>query len=266
MNLVHSYSRELQYWQNVWDAKNPDILMRMDESKKFQCPDFVINVVQNLSLSLGRKPKAIDFGCGPFSNIRYINGTMAELIGVDVLAEDYEKFYSKNNISAPIPLIKCSGERLCEKFPNENFDFTFTQNALDHTLAPILTWLNLYRITKVDGVIGHCHAIDEATYQNKDQLHQFNLTLQGSDFIIDDLEGHRSSLVDGLDLELIYMNRFEVEPDKMTRKIRPDYFCHIYKKNGKRESSEFLVNVLENLRKSLIKRSEWAIELEKILL
>jgi hypothetical protein len=137
---------------------------------------------------------------------------------------------------------------------------------LDHTASPILTWLNLYRLAKVNGIIGHCHAVDEATYQNQDQLHQFNLSPQGSELIIDDLSGHKASLTEGLDLEVIYMDRFEVSPDINTGKKRPDYFCHIYRKKGNKESGEFLLNTVENLRKSFMKRSDWALKLEEILL
>jgi SAM-dependent methyltransferase len=265
-NLTYCYRREIKYWETIWQKNDKDIQKRLDEKQLCHCPDFILNLIAIMHQELGRKPKVMDFGCGPFSNINYIyKKGLADLIGVDVLAEEYLQFYAKYGIDPPIPLISCSGESLSEK-KFGNFDLVFVQNALDHTASPFLTWFNLYKVTKTGGYIGHCHAIKEATYQNKDQLHQYDLYAENSKLMIDDLDGQNSSMTEGLSLEIVYSSQFEVAPDKITGHKRPEWFCQIYKKLGESSSPEFLLNVIENLKKSFIKRSNWAMELENICL
>lgn len=265
-NLTYCYNREINYWETIWNRKDSDITKRLDENQICHCPDFILNLVVTLQQELGRKPRVMDFGCGPFSNINYLyKKGLADLIGVDVLADEYYAFYSKYGIDPPIPLVSCSGEALSDKM-FDKFDLVFVQNALDHTASPFVTWLNLYKLTKKGGYLGHCHAIKEATYQNKDQLHQYDLYAENSDLIIDDLSGQSCSLTKGLELEMFFSKQFEVEPDKVTGQSRPNWFCQIYKKTGESSSTDFLSNALENLRKSFINRSTWAMHLEKICL
>jgi hypothetical protein len=266
-NLVHCYAREINYWETIWNQKDSGITKRLDENQLCHCPHFIIKIVADLTRSLNRKPRVMDFGCGPFSNINYLhNKGLAEIIGVDVLSDDYAKFYEKYGIIPPIPMISCSGESLSEEAVGGQFDFTFVQNALDHTASPILTWLNLYKLTKVGGYIGHCHASREATYQDKDQLHQYDLYADGVDLIIDDLDGQVCSLIQGLNLDIVSHEHIKVEPDKTTGQERPAWFYQIYRKTGEAVSAEFLSFALDNLKKSFVKRSEWAMNLERICL
>lgn len=111
-------------------------------------------------------------------------------MGIDALADEYHEFYKRFALEPPIPLKSGSGETLGPEPTGGPFDFCFVQNALDHTACPALTWLNLFSLTKVGGFLGHCHAIDEATHEKQDQLHQYNLRPEGSGrLVMDDLHG-----------------------------------------------------------------------------
>ena len=212
-------------------------------------------------------PKALTFrvcwilGCGPFSNLGYLQRTKrANIVGVDALALEYIELYKEFAIEPPIPLVAGSGETLNPDLMGGAFDFTYVQNALDHTAAPALTWLNLYRTTKIGGFLGHCHGVNEATHEKQDQLHQFNLRPEGDgEMIIDDLNGHIFSLTRGLELELHYQTLMPIRDDYA-------YFIQIWRKTGEQVAPSLLSDAMENLRRAYVKRSAWAFTTEDDIL
>ena len=206
-------------------------------------------------------PRIADFGCGPFSNLSYLyRNKLANLVGIDILAKEYTDLYSMLNIEHPIPLIPYAGENLNPSKVGGQCDITFVQNALDHTSSPALTWINLYKLTRTGGFLAHCHAVNEATHEKQDQLHQFDLRpSEENSLIIDNLLGNVFSLTDGLDLTLHYSHRWIVRDDY-------EYFVQIYRKTGEQISAKLLENALEELRQAYVKRSQWACSLENELL
>ena len=259
LNLTYCYERELQFWHNQFINKDKNILKRLDPLINYDCPYFILDILDKI-VKTTKYPKIMDFGCGPFSNISFLHkNKLAELIGVDVLASKYKNFYIKNSIEQPIPLIESSGENLLNIFDEQSFDFVYTQNALDHTLCPILSWINLYKLTKIGGYIGHCHAIDEAYHEKQDQLHQFNLRPENSNLILDDLSGTIISLNSGMKLSIVFESILPIKDNY-------SYFVQIWEKTGDDLSNELLLNTINGLIKTFNKRSNWCSNLELFLL
>lgn len=261
LNLSYCYQNELKFWRNQFRKKNDHIIRRLDPSTNYDCPFFVLDIFDKISEHI-KYPRIIDFGCGPFSNISYFHKKkLAEVIGVDVLASKYKKLYAEFLVNEPIPLIESSGENLLNVFNQESFDFVYTQNALDHTLCPVLSWINLYKLTKIGGYIGHSHAINEAYHEKQKHLHQFNLRPENSNLILDDLSGSTISLNTGMSLSIVFESIMPVP-----HRDNYSYFVQIWKKTGNNLSNEILNDTIDNLTKALNKRSEWCSSLELFLL
>lgn len=261
LNLSYCYQRELEFWRNQFIKKDHNTFKRLDPSVNYDCPNFIINILKKIA-ETSKCPKVMDFGCGPFSNISYLHKQkLAELIGVDILASKYKDFYIENSIEQPIPLLESSGENLLNVFNEESFDFVYTQNALDHTLCPALSWINLYRLTKIGGYLGHCHAINEAYHEKQDQLHQFNLRPENSNLILDDLSGSVISLNDGMGLSIAFESIMPI-PNRNNYY----YFVQIWKKTDNNLSNKLLIDTINSLTRAFNKRSSWCSNLELFLL
>ena len=256
-NLSYAYYRNLQYWSNSWRDQNTDILRRLDLAVRCDCPPFILDLVRTLRHQLQTRPRVLDFGCGPFSNLCYLHKKqIATVVGADILAEDYLNLYEDWQLAPPIPLINAAGENLSPETLGGHFDFSYVQNALDHTEAPALTWLNLFRATKVGGYLGHCHAFDETEQGKPDPLHPFNLRPgTRSELVLHDGTGHVFSLTKGLSLEPHFETQIAIRPGF-------SYFIQIWKKTGEAVEANFQADVLENLRRAFLKRSKWAFTME----
>lgn len=252
-NLSYDYYLELLYWNNVWNEQTPALKKRFDPEQRYETPQFIIDLVEHIRKEVPH-PRVLDFGCGPFSNLSYLLKTgMADVIGADALGDEYNIMYKKWNVEPPIPVVKAGGEVLCSKDFGGLFDFAYVQNALDHTISPALSWLNMFKLVKPNGYIGHLHSIKESDYQKHASLHQYNLYPDGEGrMMLDDLNRHIFCLSDGLPLKLYYSKEVPIEGGH-------GYFLQIWQKTGDSPiSPEFTENVLENLRRAFVRRSRWA--------
>ena len=96
----------------------------------------------------------------------------------------------------------CTAEFLDDLPRFGEFDIVWISNALDHTSAPVLAWLNLFRATRVGGVMAHAHFLREGTHAKGDQLHKFDLFPENGQLCLEDLAGGiRVSLTEHLPLQ-----------------------------------------------------------------
>lgn len=261
-NLSFNLYRELMYWNNTLrSGDNPYVLERLDEVTlgKTACPEFLLDIVAQETRRLGRKPRVLDFGAGPFSTLVYLHkAALAEVTAVDTLSDEYRVLLESHGIAWPLIPQRASGETLSDRFGAESFDIVFVSNALDHTQAPALTWMNLFQVTRVGGVLAHRHAIREASHEHWDQLHQFDLFPRDGAFQITDVAGHEFSLSDGLPLTAMFTREFELAGF--------DWFETAYRKSGADiESVGFLRNALTQCRRAYARRSGFACRLEHLL-
>jgi SAM-dependent methyltransferase len=258
-NVLHALYRELEFWTGqVSDPKICNVYERIsnDPDSISGCSPELIKIVDKL-LAEGIRPRILDLGAGPFSLMYYFKRTnKADAVAVDILAREYREMLNRFKFHDIVMPEFGTGEFLDVQQHGEKFDIVYIGNALDHTSSPALSWLNAIRMTKIGGVIGHAHFVREGSAQKQDQLHQFDLYPEEDQLWLDDLKGHRFSLTRGLPLRLIHRDEYLVNSDMPA-------FAQLFVKTGEDfETPEFLGHVIEDLRRALQRRSQWAFRLE----
>jgi SAM-dependent methyltransferase len=151
----------------------------------------------------GGQLQALDVGCGPLTWLRY--GALQKLLtvtGVDPLMELYEIVLSRHGLfdldaiqpkhRLPIPF-----ELLSSLAPElrDRFDLVWTNNALDHVERPDVCVEGMAFALRADGFAVIQVATNEGTRQNWQQLHRFDIDLDGDHVVATDRDGHRRRLV-----------------------------------------------------------------------
>ena len=119
--------------------------------------------------------KVLDVGSGVVS---ILNGllTKEQLLTIDPLADEYAKFfdYEKHDIIKPVPV--CGEELNCHNM----FDIVHMSNALDHSQDPLKVYANLVKAVKPGGYVIVQGFDREATAQNYQGMHQWDLYILGN--------------------------------------------------------------------------------------
>jgi len=263
-NISHSYHLEV-IWkrgrlrEGHWYIND---LAANGERCRELCTEPMIELVEQARAEVGATPTVLDVGCGPVSSYAFLaHEGLAELTGVDPLADRYQKLLGSFGLSAPERQVDIAGERLTEEFGPESFDIVSIRNALDHHLCPALAWLNIFRAAKVGGYIVQSHSIREATKENWRQLHQYDLFPADDEgaLMIEDARGVVVDLVSGLPLEHV--------SSKINRRDDGHGWMTVtYRKTGTEEAPEMLQGVIDMLGQSLEQRHRWATRLERRIL
>jgi len=261
-NLSFNYDRELLYWRNEIAARNEHILERCSTSpeSRNQCPWLVEDAVRRAAQALGRKPRVLELGAGPFSSLVFlVRHDLAEVVATDALAEEFARLLADATISYPVTPVCVLGEFLDQLYPSESFDITFVSNALDHCLCPAVAWYNMLKLTRVGGFVIHCHAVREGTHQKQEDLHQFDLWPENNGLMISDLAGHEFSLTEGLPLECEHLEVIPADgPDGWP------WFAQSFTKTAAlAASASFLEHCLRDLLRAFQSRNAWALYLER---
>jgi hypothetical protein len=197
-------------------------------------------------------------GCGPVTSFAYLaHEGLADVIGVDPLAERYAALLADFGLKSPAQQLNGSGEWLERVFPDRQFDIVATRNALDHHQCPPLAWLRLFERTRVGGYIAQSHSIREATKEGWKQLHQYDLYPDddNTNLQLSDSEGRHICLTSGLPLEKVFSTANHNDNGS-------GWFTSMYRKQNSVVPAEYLAGILEHLAFSLAKRHEWALHLE----
>jgi hypothetical protein len=133
------------------------------------------------------------------------------------------------------------------------FDIVYCRNALDHGLAPMQTWLNMFRTLKVGGYLVQVHSINEAVKQKWKQLHQFNLFPDEENHVMLESEGgDRFCLTRDIALELVLH-------------YKTKWFTSQWRKISNEVGNEFINGANRQLLSALLKRSNWAMHCESLI-
>lgn len=87
--------------------------------------------------------KILDVGCGIATVLHFLKGNRH---GIDPLAKEYNRLYC---FPEGIDVIEGAGEKI--PFPDIHFDFIISSTALDHTIDPLKTINEIWRVLKPDG-------------------------------------------------------------------------------------------------------------------
>jgi SAM-dependent methyltransferase len=153
-------------------------------------PGYALPSILSLYRQRGETPlSALDIGCGPMSRLGWgaVHGLLS-VTGLDPLLEMYLIISCRHgHQDLPHALPKHSISLRAESVDLDRyagaFDLIYTNNALDHTQDPAEVMRRMGRLIRPDGLFIAQVATDEGTRQKWDQLHQFNMRMEGPHFI-----------------------------------------------------------------------------------
>lgn len=246
-----NYMLRTHHWYLEALATNGDGCLRI-------CGAYMVEFARSFHELHGRRPVILDVGCGPISSLAYlVHEGLAEVVGVDTIADEYAELLSRYGYASPLRQVRCAGEQLDRAHFDEAFDVVFCRNALDHNMCPSLTWLNMFRLLPVGGHMIQSHSIREATKEGWKQLHQWDLYPdEAGQLFIQDRQGVSFSLTDGLALEL-------EQSQENNNAGQSGWATSRYRKSGDSLSPGILANVLVQLQRVFLERSSWALQLER---
>jgi len=258
-NLTHALYLELCYMDTFLKRQNEDLTQRIRGDGRHVCDTFVIEWCRRFKAEQGRLPVVLDFGAGIASSLLYLHRAgLAKLVAADALGPEFQKLRTLHRIEVPVVAELGIGEFADEQFSSRSFDLVHIRNALDHTQAPAFTWLNLFKLVRTGGVLSHSHAIREATWEQWQQLHQFDLFPVGDSIWIEDTSHRSFSLCEQLPVETAWYANDEKAP-------KP-WFVGGYRKLSDDITSPVPYrNALLQLRRAFQRRSHWAFEMEGTL-
>ena len=229
-------------------------LLANGEEARRTCGEILIEHCERFRKEHGRKAQILDFGCGPVSSLAHlVHEDIADVLGVDAIADEYAELLRRHGIESPVEQRRGIGEYLDEELSGSAFDVVHVRNALEHTQAPALTWLNLFGLTREGGVIVHSHAMREATAQGFKQLHRFDLFPRKQSLWIEDGAGVKFSLTDGMPLVPRWTG------------VGKAWFSGLYEREPGWPKGPFLRHTLQQMRTAFGRRSAWAFELERVI-
>lgn len=149
----NGFKNEIDFWDTELSLKgqySKSISDRLSKTKSKQAwPKILVNYLKNFKKY---KPKVLDLGSGPVSQLSY--GAFSKQINlecVDPLGNEYIKLLHKYKHKLCYPLKCCSGESL-KKIYNENtFDIVWMHNAIDHSQNPQKVIDSVSKILKIGG-------------------------------------------------------------------------------------------------------------------
>jgi len=152
-----------------------------------------------------------------------------------------------------VQLVGC-GEELDTVMGHRQFDIVYCRNALDHGLAPMQTWLNMFRRLRAGEYLLQSHSVHEAIKQEWKQLHQFNLFPSHDEkhIWIENDQGDRFCLTRDISLRLL-------------RHWGGKWFTSIWEKVSDEVGREFLLAANQQLLTALFKCSRWALDCESLI-
>ena len=182
-------SYEVAYWSR-WIAQRggpdaTDFKRRTDPAT--QVDHFLEDLLARLKMPVVR---LLDVGAGPICCLgKVAQHARLDIVAVDPLADFYDDLLSGAGLE---PLVRTQfglGEDLGLKFGAGAFDIVHCQNAMDHSLDPARVALQMLLVCRIGGFVMLRHAHNEAEHENYAGFHRWNLTNEGSSFIVWDKQG-----------------------------------------------------------------------------
>lgn len=139
----------------------------------------------------------LDCGSGPTSQLYtkdIENDSAVKIFTVDPLATVYDDLHKKYNTGYDLVSIPGYGEKLKELFPDDEFHFVYSSNAIDHSQDPKTFIENLYSILKPGGYLYLHGFVNEGSAANWLGLHRWNIEPDGNDLLLSNRDGSINKL------------------------------------------------------------------------
>jgi SAM-dependent methyltransferase len=165
---------EMNYWKDqirrqdskAWHA---DYAIRLDPDAPLQ--DLIAKHIDR-TVSVN---KILDVGAGPLTSVNKKCGFCEiSITAVDPLADFYNDILARREITPPVRTEMGWGERLVEQFGENQFDITYSRNAIDHSYDPIKCVDEMIKVTKKNHYVIVEVNERSGTLEDWKGLHQWN--------------------------------------------------------------------------------------------
>lgn len=169
---------EVDFWRN--DVAKPGAKYYKHYLDRVKEKEFVCG-------RLMKRPRpndvVLDVGCGICSQYgNKVDNGQINLVGIDPLAFYYNKI---NNNAGFNPKVSFGMFELLSQQLQINYaDLILIDNALDHSIDPIASIIEAYKVLRTGGVLSIAHHIDEGYKAFYSGLHQWNIGHKEGDLII----------------------------------------------------------------------------------
>jgi SAM-dependent methyltransferase len=139
---------EMSYWKNEIrrrDSKawRTEFAARLDPEAPLQ--DVIAEHIDRTV----RVNRILDVGAGPLTSInKKCEFCEISITAIDPLADFYNDILARREITPPVRTELGWGERLTEQFGENQFDITYSRNAIDHSYDPIKCIDEMIKVTK----------------------------------------------------------------------------------------------------------------------
>ena len=188
-------SGEARFWHSYFGGSEgaADLERRLDTRLGLQ--DYVVRWLDPAAESAS----ILDVGAGPLTTLGKVwENHRLEITAVDLLGDEYDSLLEELEIDPPVRTIACPTEQLEPRFGQNRFDLVHTENALDHHADVVGAIEQMLSVVKVGGRIVMLHARNEGERRGYQGLHQWNLAIEGDDYVAWNPEV-RTSIRDELD-------------------------------------------------------------------
>jgi SAM-dependent methyltransferase len=177
-----SVKTEVRFWDKYFATKGlsypEDYLNRLK-------PDTALD--KEITDLLPQQPsiEILDVGAGPMTYLgKKWNNVKINITAVDPLANEYDKLMTKYGVNPVVRTQKLDAEALTSKLAENSFDLAYARNCIDHSYSPETSVLQMLKVTKSGCYVLLIHSQNEAIKEKWEGLHQWNFSMEGSDFII----------------------------------------------------------------------------------
>lgn len=158
-----------------------------------------VPVSPSMCLHLSAGDRVLDCGASLSSTLGNTlpSGERIDLVAVDPLAAFYDRMLNELGQSSYVRTTFGMVELLDDIFPPASFDLAYMRNALDHSYDPVVGIKQLLNMVPVGGRVFLAHIRNEAEHAQHTGFHQWNMDIDGGDFIIWNAE-HRNNITEML--------------------------------------------------------------------
>jgi SAM-dependent methyltransferase len=162
--------------------------------------------------------RILDVGSGPVTWIgKRWPPHRVELTAIDALADEWQRLLETHGMLAPVPAIRCEGERLSDVLPANHFDLAMARYSLDESHDPLTVLRQMIAAVRHGGAVLISSRVRAADSEHHWGLQHWNLAVEEGRFT---LEGNGRTIDLGAEVagqaDLV---EAEVEPRQWVRVV-----------------------------------------------
>jgi len=208
---------ELNYWKDQIRRQNSEA-WRTEYATRLD-PDAPLQdaIAKHIDRTV-KVNRILDVGSGPLTSInRKCGFCEVSITAVDPLADFFNELMAARGITPPVRPVAGWGERLTEQFGEDQFDITYSRNAVDHSYDPIKCIDEMIKVTKKNhyvivemneraGSLEHWHGLHQWDFfvARTMPLLQRHLFVEGESVEAVDVTSHLAKVAEMTTLEVTH--------------------------------------------------------------